>query len=100
MQINISGHHVEITEPLREFVNTKMERLERHSDNITDATVTLSVEKSRQKAEASVRLAGGDVFAHSESTDMYASIDTLVDKLDRQIIKHKEKIVGRRQKAG
>lgn len=97
MQINISGHHVEITQPLRNYVTNKMERLERHSDNITDSTVTLSVEKTRQKAEASVRLAGGDVFAQSESADMYASIDTLIDKLDRQIIKHKEKIVGRRQ---
>ncbi len=97
MQINLSGHHVEITEALRNHVSSKMERLERHSDKITDATVTLSVEKNRQKAEASVRLAGADVFAHHETDDMYASIDTMVDKLDRQIIKHKQKITSRRQ---
>jgi len=98
MQINITGHHVELTSPMRDYVNQKMSKLERHFDHITHAQVTLSVEKNRQKAEASVQLSGGDVFAQSESEDMYASIDTLMDKLDRQVLKHKEKIVGRRQK--
>lgn len=97
MQINLSGHHVEITEPLREYVNSKMERLERHFDHITNTQVTLSIEKQRQKAEANVHVSGADLFAQAESDDMYASIDALIDKLDRQIIKHKEKISDRRQ---
>ena len=97
MRINISGHHVEVTDPLKDYVTSKMERLERHFDNITTTQVTLSVEKLRQKAEASVHVSGADIFAQSESQDMYASIDSLVDKLDRQIIKHKEKQTNRKQ---
>ena len=97
MQINISGHHLELTTPLRDYVTNKMERIERHFDHITTAQVTLSIEKDRQKAEASMHVSGRDIFAQSISEDMYASIEALVDKLDRQIIKHKEKILGRRQ---
>ena len=98
MQINISGHHVDLTPSLRDYVTNKMEKLERHFDHITNTQVTLSVEKLRQKAEASVHVSGADIFAQSESQDMYASIDLLIDKLDRQIIKHKEKrSAGRRQ---
>ena len=92
MQINITGHHVELTDALNEYVRTKFDRLERHFDNITNAQVTLSVEKQRQKAEADIHLAGGEVFAANEHEDMYAAIDGMVDKLDRQIIKHKEKM--------
>ena len=98
MQINITGHHVDITAPMREYVTSKLSKLERHSDHITKAQVTLSIEKDRQKAEASIQLSGNDVFAHCESADMYASIDTLLDKLDRQVLKHKEKNVTRRQR--
>ncbi len=93
MQINISGHHVEVTSALKDYVNSKLSRLERHSEHITSTDVTLIVEKLRQKAEATVRLAGADLFATSESEDMYAAIDTLTDKLDRQLIKRKEKIL-------
>jgi putative sigma-54 modulation protein len=100
MQINISGHHLDITPPLREYVLNKMERLERHFDSITNTQVTLSVEKLRQKAEAIVHVSGADLFAQSEHEDMYAAIDALTDKLDRQIIKHKEKLVGRKQGVG
>ncbi|RAU19686.1 hypothetical protein DN062_00965 [Nitrincola tibetensis] len=92
MQINITGHHVELTESLNDYVHTKFERLERHFDNITNVQVTLSIEKQRQKAEANLHLAGGEVFAQSENEDMYAAIDAMVDKLDRQVIKHKEKM--------
>ena len=99
MQINISGHHVDVTPALKDYVNSKLERLERHSEQITSTDVTLVVEKSRQKAEATVRLAGADLFATSESEDMYAAIDALTDKLDRQLIKHKEKVLGRQQGA-
>ncbi|WP_151670396.1 ribosome hibernation promoting factor [Nitrincola schmidtii] len=92
MQINITGHHVELTEAMTEYVNTKFERLERHFDNITNVQVTLSVEKQRHKAEADMHVAGGEIFAQAEQDDMYAAIDAMVDKLDRQVIKHKEKM--------
>jgi putative sigma-54 modulation protein len=91
MQITISGHHVEVTEPLREYVLSKIERLQRHSEQITKTEVTLVVEKLIQKAEATIHVAGADIFANAESEDMYAAIDLLSDKLDRQLIKHKEK---------
>jgi putative sigma-54 modulation protein len=95
MQITVSGHHVDVTPALRDYVNTKMGKLQRHFDNITNSAVTLTVEKLIHKAEATVHVAGADLFALSESEDMYAAIDSLTDKLDRQLIKHKEKIKGR-----
>jgi putative sigma-54 modulation protein len=91
MQINLTGHHVDITESLRNYVDTKFEKLERHFDHINNVHVILNVEKLTQKAEATVHLSGGEVFANAEHTDMYAAIDGLIDKLDRQVIKHKEK---------
>ncbi|MDJ0879850.1 MAG: ribosome-associated translation inhibitor RaiA [Halieaceae bacterium] len=94
MQITISGHHVEVTPALREYVLTKFDRLERHSEHITNTDVTLIVEKLVQKAEAKVHVSGADIFANAESEDMYAAIDMLADKLDRQLIKHKEKMRG------
>lgn len=94
MQLNVSGHHVEVTEPLRQYVETKFERLQRHFDQITNTQVTLIVEKMVQKAEATVHISGADIFAQAESEDMYAAIDALADKLDRQLIKHKEKTRG------
>ena len=95
MQINLSGHHVDITTPLREYVNSKMERLERHFDHVTDIHVVLGVEKLRHKAEATMHISGGTIFAEAVEENMYAAIDALVDKLDRQILKHKEKNVDR-----
>ncbi|MFT4917987.1 MAG: putative sigma-54 modulation protein [Zhongshania aliphaticivorans] len=95
MQITVSGHHVDVTPSLRDYVNTKLGKLQRHFDNITNTDVTLSVEKLIQKAEATVHVAGADLFATCESEDMYAAIDSLTDKLDRQLIKHKEKTLGR-----
>ncbi|MGI0115627.1 ribosome hibernation-promoting factor, HPF/YfiA family [Zooshikella sp. RANM57] len=100
MQINISGHHVDITDPLRQYVISKFERLERHFDSITNVQVTLSVEKLRQKAETTLHIRGADIRAEAESEDMYAAIDMLVDKLDRQLLKHKEKNLDRLQGAG
>jgi putative sigma-54 modulation protein len=91
MQINVSGHHVEVTPALRDYVNNKLSKLQRHFDHITNTDVTLTVEKLIQKAEASVHVAGADLFAACESEDMYTAIDLLTDKLDRQLIKHKEK---------
>ncbi|MFT6288202.1 MAG: putative sigma-54 modulation protein [Halieaceae bacterium] len=95
MQLNVSGHHVEVTDPLREYVATKFERLQRHFDQITNTEVTLIVEKLVQKAEATIHISGADIFAAAESEDMYAAIDALADKLDRQLIKHKERLRGR-----
>lgn len=92
MQINLHGHHVDLTDPLKTYVNEKFGRLARHFDHITSTQVTLSVEKTRQKAEATLRFSGGEIFADSVEQDMYAAIDLLVDKLDRQILRHKEKI--------
>ena len=96
MQISLTGHHVDITEPLRNYVDNKFERLERHFDNVTNVHVILSVEKLRQKAEATLYINGANVFADSTHEDMYAAIDTLIDKLDRQVIKHKEKKTNHR----
>lgn len=92
MQINITGHHVDITPALRAYVEEKLERLERHFDNITNAHVILEIEKDRQKAEATIHVSRGQVYADSEDENMYAAIDSLADKLDRQIKKHKEKL--------
>lgn len=94
MQITVSGHHVDITPALRDYVTSKLSKLQRHFDNITNTAVTLTVEKLVQKAEATVHVAGADLFAACESEDMYAAIDSLADKLDRQVIRHKEKVKG------
>lgn len=91
MQLTISGHHLDVTEALREYVTTKISRLEKHHDRITNTHVILSVEKLQQKAEATLHISGADLFADSQSQDLYAAIDLLADKLDRQLIKHKEK---------
>jgi len=91
MQINLSGHHVEITSSLREYVNTKFSKLERHFDQINNVYVVLTVEKLNQIAEATVHLTGTEVHATATSEDMYASIDALIEKLDRQVLKHKGK---------
>lgn len=95
MQLNITGHHVDLTDSLKEYVSTKLEKLERHFDHISNVQVTLSVQKVRQIAEATLHISGADIHATAEQEDMYAAIDQLIDKLDRQILKHKEKNVDR-----
>lgn len=100
MQISVTGHHVDITNPLKSYVDSKFERLERHFDNVTNVHVILSVEKLRQKAEATLHVNGANVFADAVHEDMYAAIDALIDKLDRQVIKHKEKKARRRNGNG
>lgn len=99
MQVNISGQHLEVTDTLRSYVNEKFERLARHFDKITNVQVILQVEKLKQKIEATLHVAGGEVVANAEHEDMYAAIDLLADKLDRQLIKHKEKQIDREQGA-
>ena len=95
MQISISGHHVDVTEAMQGYVEEKMSKLTRHFDNITTGQVTLTVEKGRQVAEATIHVTGTDIHAKSEHDDMYAAIDLMTDKLDRQVLKHKEKTVAR-----
>ncbi|GAB3475412.1 ribosome hibernation-promoting factor, HPF/YfiA family [Azotobacter salinestris] len=99
MQVNISGHQLDVTDALRDYVEEKISRLERHFDRITNVQVIMSVEKLKQKIEATMHVAGAEVVANAEHEDMYAAIDLLVDKLDRQLIKHKEKQIERQQGA-
>ena len=91
MQLSISGHHIDMTDALKSYVEDKLQKLERHSDQITNAHVILTVEKLQQKAEATLHISGAELFADADCEDMYAAIDKLTDKLDRQLLKHKEK---------
>jgi len=100
MQLSISGQHIEVTDSLREHVTSKFEKLTRHFDHMTNVHVVLSVEKDRQKAEATVHVSGADLFASDENENMYTAIEHLVAKLDRQIIKHKSKIKDHHQADG
>lgn len=100
MQLNITGHHVEVTDSLKAYVAEKLERLEKHFDHVNNVHVILSVEKLRQKSEATVNVNGASLFADSTEEDMYAAIDSMADKLDRQIKKHKEKLKDHHQNEG
>lgn len=96
MHITVSGHHLDLTDALRTYVHDKFERIERHCDNAaTNAHVILSVEKLQHKAEATLHVAGHDVHADSIAHDMYAAIDGLIDKVDRQIRRHRDKMVNK-----
>lgn len=92
MNLNITGHHVDVTPAIREYVMGKLDRVIRHFDNVTSVHVILSVEKLQQKAEVTLHVKGKDIFADATDADLYASIDMLADKLDRQVVKHKEKV--------
>jgi len=88
MNLQLTGHHVEITPSIREYVVSKLERINRHFEQVIDVKVIMSVQKLDQMIEATVHLSGKDIHVASHDADMYAAIDSLVDKLDRQIIKH------------
>jgi len=92
MQLSVTGHHVEVTAALKGYVEKKLDRIVRHSDHVLDVHCILTVEKLRHKAEATVNLSGGKVYADAVHDDMYAAIDALTDKLDRGVKKHKEKL--------
>lgn len=97
MNLTISGHHLELTPAIKEYVQSKLARIKRHFDNVIDVSVILSVDKltekeKRQKAEINVHVKGKDLHAESIAHDLYAAIDTLIDKLDRQVIKHKDRL--------
>ena len=96
MNLQLTGHQLEITPAIRGYVTSKLERITRHFDNVIDVNVVLSVDKLQQRIEANVHVRGRDIFCESIDENMYAAIDSLVDKLDRQIIKHKEKNVDHR----
>lgn len=97
MNLTITGHHLDVTPAIREYLTGKLERVVRHFDSVIEVNVILSVEKMRQKVEATVRVRGKDIFAEADDADMYAAIDSLVDKLDRSVLRHKEKRNGSRQ---
>lgn len=92
LQINVSGHHVELTPALRSYVEKKLARVLRHCDRVIDVQCTLTVEKMRQQAESTVHLSGASIHAAAVHEDMYAAVDLLADKLDEQVRRHKEKV--------
>lgn len=96
MNVIVTGHHLEVTDSLKAHVDAKFEKLARHFDNVTDVHVILTVEKLAQKAEATLQVSGAKLFAEDTQEDMYVAIDNMVDKLDRQITKHKEKTTHHR----
>ncbi len=91
MNLNVSGHHLEVTPAIRTYVSGKLDRVTRHFDHVIDAHVILSVDKLVQKAEVTLHVRGKDIHAECIDADLYAAIDLLVDKLDRQVIKYKDK---------
>lgn len=92
MNLNITGHHIEVTPAIREYVTEKVDRVLRHFDQVTSSHVILSVQKLQQKAEITLHVKGKDIYADAIDADLYAAIDLVTDKLDRQVVKHKEKV--------
>jgi putative sigma-54 modulation protein len=92
MNLHITGHHVAVTDALRTYVVSKLDRVKRHFDHVIDVNVVMSVEKLRQKVEANVHVSGREIHAASEGESLYAAIDELADRLDRQVVRHKEKL--------
>ncbi|HWH75176.1 MAG TPA: ribosome-associated translation inhibitor RaiA [Methylibium sp.] len=97
MNLTISGHHLDVTPALREYVLTKLDRVTRHFDQVVDINVLLSIEKQkekekRQKAEVTVHVKGKDIYVEASHQDLYAAIDELMDKLDRQVCRHKSRL--------
>ena len=91
MNLHLTGHHLEITPAIRDYVSSKLQRITHHFDHVIDVSVVLTVEKLQRRIEASVHVRGKDIFCENADADMYAAIDGLMDKLDRTVIKHKEK---------
>ena len=99
MNLQISGHHLEVTPAIRDYVTGKLERVTSHFDNVIGVNVILSVEKLKQKAEVTVHLPGKDIFVEETGEDLYAAVDSLVDKLDRQVVRHKDRIKNHHHEA-
>lgn len=92
MNLQISGHHLEVTPALRTYMTHKLDRVRRHFDKVIDVNALLTVDKLNQKAECSIHVPGGKIYAEAIDSDLYAAIDVLVDKLDRQVLRHKAKV--------
>ncbi|MGL4186892.1 MAG: ribosome hibernation-promoting factor, HPF/YfiA family [Thiotrichaceae bacterium] len=92
MQLEITGHHIDVTDSMNAYVREKVGRVTRHFDRVINIHVILEVQKGRHRAEASLHVSGNHIFAEAQADDMYSAIDLLADKLDRQIVKHKEKV--------
>ena len=104
MNLTISGHHLEVTPALRGYVTSKLDRVTRHFDQMVDVKVLLSVENQkekdkRQRAECTIRVKGNDLFAESAHEDLYAAVDELMDKLDRQVVRHKDRLQSHHHEA-
>ncbi len=97
MQLSISGHHLDVTEAIKSYIEQKFKRIVRHDDHVTNVHVVISVERHHQRAEATLHGVGGEIFADAQSNDLYAAIDQLADRVDRQIVRQKEKRIERRQ---
>lgn len=97
MQLNISGHHLDITKAIKQHAEEKLSKIKHHFDYLINVNMILEVEKGVQKAEATIHISGTDLFAKAQSSDMYVSIDQLVNKLDAQVRKHKEKLNNHRK---
>jgi len=91
MNLSIQGHHIDVTPALREYVKSKLDRIRRHFDQVIDVSAVLGVEKLQQKAEVTLHVKGKDLFAEAVDTDLYAAIDIVADRLDRQVLKYKNK---------
>ncbi|HNQ04121.1 MAG TPA: ribosome-associated translation inhibitor RaiA [Thiobacillaceae bacterium] len=100
MNLTITGHHLDVTPAIRAYVEEKVGRIARHFDQVIDVSVMLAVEKLKHKADVNVRVRGKDIYVEAIEEDMYAAIDALADKLDRQVIKHKEKTTDARRESG
>jgi putative sigma-54 modulation protein len=100
MNLNLTGNHLDITPAIRDYVIAKLDRITRHFDHVIDVQVVMSVAKLRHKVEANLHARGKDIHVEAVELDMYAAIDALVDKLDRQVVKHKEKLALRRHGGG
>jgi putative sigma-54 modulation protein len=96
MNLHLTGHHLQITPPIRDYVSEKLQRITHHFDHVIDVNVILTVEKLQHKVEATVHLRGKDLFCEAVASDMYAAIDQLADKLDRTVLRHKEKGLAQR----
>ena len=92
MNLTVSGHHLVVTPALHSYLKSKLERVKRHFDHVIDVNVILTVEKLRQKAEVTLRVRGKDIFVESDDEDLYAAIDALSDKLDRQVLRYKDRL--------
>jgi putative sigma-54 modulation protein len=100
MNLSVTGHQLEVTPAIRSYITSKLERITRHFDHVIDVNVILSVEKLQQKAEANIHVRGKDIFAQSDDADMYAAIDLLIDKLDRQVLEYKRKRIFEKRHNG